>query len=79
MSQESEVAKYFDKFNVVTVKEDNSVPRSCEYYLHFDIHLPYPEQELKNCIANQIWKKSYPKKEQGYDRTGTTTTKTRAW
>ena len=25
MSQESEVAKYFDKFNVVTVKEDITV------------------------------------------------------
>ena len=77
MSQESEVAKYFDKFNVVTVKEDNKVPRSCKYYLHFDINLPYPEQELKTCIANQIWKKSYPKKEQGSNRTGSTTTKTR--
>ena len=25
----------------------------CEYYLHFDINLPYPEEELKNCIANR--------------------------
>ena len=57
-----EVAKYFKKYNIVTVKEDNEVPRSCEYYLHFDINLPYPEQELKNCIANEIWKKSYKKK-----------------
>ena len=37
-----EVAKKFKHYNIVTVKEDNEVPRSCEYYLHFDINLPYP-------------------------------------
>ena len=74
-----EVAKYFEKFNVVTVKADDQLPRSCKYYQHFDINLPYPEKELKNCVANLIWKKSYPKKEQGSAQTGSTTTKALAW
>ena len=68
-----EVAKYFEKFNVVTVKADDQLPRSCEYYQHFDINLP------SHCVANLIWKKNYPKKEQGSAQTGSTTTKTRAW
>ena len=72
-----EVAKKFKHYNIITVKEDNEVPRSCEYYLHFDINLPHPEQELKNCIANQIFKKSYQKKEEGSDQTGTTMIKPR--
>ena len=37
---------------MVLTKYDLSLPRTCEYYLHFDINLPYPEKELKNCIAN---------------------------
>ena len=57
-----EVAKYFKKLNIVTVKEDIIRPRSCEYYLHFNVNLPYPEQELKNCTTNEIWKKSFQKK-----------------
>ena len=72
-----EVAKYFKKLNIVTVKEDIFRPRPCEYYLHFNVNLPYPKQELKNCIANQIWKKNYQKEEQASDQTGMTTTKTR--
>ena len=72
-----EVAKYFKKYNIVTVKEDNKEPRSCDHYMRFDINLLYPEQELKNCIANQIWKKTYQKKAQDADQTGTTTIKPR--
>lgn len=30
------------KYNVVIVKED-FLPRICEYYLHFNVNLPYPE------------------------------------
>ena len=37
---------------MVLTKYDLSLPRTCEYYLHFDINLPYPGKELKNCIAN---------------------------
>ena len=46
------VAKAFKRNNVVLTKSDLSLPRGCEYYLHFDINLPYPEKEFKKCIAN---------------------------
>ena len=45
-----EVAKVFKKYNIALLQEEFFVPRSCEYYLHFNINLPYPEKELEECI-----------------------------
>ena len=47
-----EVVKAFSKFNLI-LTNDFFLPKTCEYYLHFDINLPYLEKELKNCIANK--------------------------
>ena len=41
------IAKAFKMYNIVLAKSGLSLPRSCEYYLHFDINLPYPEKEFK--------------------------------
>ena len=53
-----EVVKAFSKFNLI-LTNDFFLPKTCEYYLHFDINLPYLEKELKNCIAkiNMPWGK----------------------
>ena len=48
-----ELKKGLKYFNLVLTDEILFKPRLCEYYLHFDINLPYPEEELKNCIANR--------------------------
>ena len=47
-----EVVKAFSKFNLI-LTNDFFLPKTCEYYLHFDINLPYLEKELKNCIASK--------------------------
>ena len=38
--------KFCKKFNVVMPETEFIKPQSCEYYLHFNIKLPYPEKEF---------------------------------
>ena len=38
------VKKVFNEWNIVVPQT-----RSWEYYLHFNVKLPYPETEYKNC------------------------------
>ena len=40
--------KYCTVYNVVMPETEFIKPQSCEYYLHFNIKLPYPEKEYKN-------------------------------
>ena len=49
----SSVRKFLKNYNTVVAQTEFFVPRSSEYYLHFDINLSYPEEELKNCLANR--------------------------
>ena len=49
MRNEGDVAKFVQKMNIVTLQTNNFVPRTCEYYLHFNVNLPYPETEYNNC------------------------------
>ena len=44
--------KFIKHYKVVLTEHNLTLPNSCEYYLHFNIKLPYPEKELKSCIAN---------------------------
>ena len=74
-----EVAKALKKFNIVVPQKEFIVPRSCEYYLHFNINLPYPERELNTCIANQKnGKKNYQKRELAFNQIEMNTTKLHA-
>lgn len=61
----NDIAKYLKQFNVVYIKENLTLPRSCEYYLHFNVNLPYPEKELKNCLVNQQRCLGLKRKKQG--------------
>ena len=47
MENEGEAAKFVRKMNTVMVQTNNFVPRTCEYYLHFNVKLQYPEIECK--------------------------------
>ena len=49
----SSVRKFLKNYNTVVPQTEFFVPRSSEYYLHFDINLSYPEEELKNCLTNR--------------------------
>ena len=42
------VKKFFNKLNVVVPQTESFVPRLCEYYLHFNVKLPLPEQRVVN-------------------------------
>ena len=52
------VQKVFNDWNIVEPQTEFFVPRSCEYYLHFNVKLPYPETQYRNC---QIKKENLPK------------------
>ena len=39
-------AKFCKKFNVVMPETEFIKPQSCEYYLHFNVKLLYPEKEF---------------------------------
>ena len=41
-------AKFVQKMNIAMPQTNNFVPRTCEYYLHFNVNLPYPETEYNN-------------------------------
>ena len=43
------VKKIIKQWNIVVPQTEFFVPRLCEYYLHFNVKLPYPETEYKNC------------------------------
>ena len=43
------IKKVFKEWNIVVPQTEFFAPRSCEYYLHFNVKLPYPETEYKNC------------------------------
>ena len=43
---EREAAKFVRRNNIVMVN-DFFILRKCEYYLHFNVKLPYPEIEFK--------------------------------
>ena len=49
MRNEGDVAKFVQKMNIVMLQTNNFVPRTCEYYLHFNVNVPYPETEHNNC------------------------------
>ena len=44
--KEEEADEFIRKNNIVMLN-DFFVPRTCEYYLHFNVKLPYPEIEFK--------------------------------
>ena len=44
---EGEATTFIRIYNVVLTKHDFIRPRTCEYYLHFNVKLPYPEKEFK--------------------------------
>ena len=41
--------KFFNQWNIVVPQTEFFIPRSCKHYLHFNVKLPYPETEYKNC------------------------------
>ena len=47
------VKQFFKKYNIVISQTEFFVPRSCEYYLHFNVNLPYPEKEQQKLLAEQ--------------------------
>ena len=53
MRNEGDVAKFVQKMNNVTLQANNFVPRTCEYYLHFNVNVPYPETEYNSCQINK--------------------------
>ena len=42
------VARFVRKMNIAMPQTNNFVPRTCEYYLHFNVNLPYPDTEYNN-------------------------------
>ena len=58
---EREAAKFVRKNNIVMVN-DFFVLITCEYYLHFNVKLPYPEIEFKkdNIKKNEFISWLYP-------------------
>ena len=44
---EGEATTFIRIYNVVLTKHDFIRPRTCEYYLHFNFKLLYPEKEFK--------------------------------
>ena len=47
------VKQFFKKYNIVISQTEFFVPRSCEYYLHFNVNLPYPEKEQQKLLAEK--------------------------
>ena len=45
------------KFNYVMIKNNFFIPRTCEYYLHYDISKPLPENEDKISCKKKLNKK----------------------
>ena len=43
---EGEVTKLVRKNNIVIIKNDFIIPRTCEYYLHFNVKLPFLHKEF---------------------------------
>ena len=48
MRNEGYVARFVWEMNIV-MQTNNLVPRTCKYYLHFNVKLPYPKTEYNNC------------------------------
>ena len=48
MRNKGDVAKFVQKMNIVRLQTNKFVPRTCEYCLHFNVNLPYPEAEYNN-------------------------------
>ena len=53
MRNEGDVAKFVRKMNNVTLQANNFVPRTCEYYLHFNVNVPYPKAKYNSCQINK--------------------------
>ena len=51
---EYENLKVPTKFNYVMIKNNFFIPRTCEYYLHYDISKPLPENEDKISCKKKI-------------------------
>ena len=51
---EYENLKVPTKFNYVMIKNNFFIPRTCEYYLHYDISKPLPENEDKKSCKKKI-------------------------
>ena len=49
LQMDGPIKKVFKEWNIVVPQTEFFAPRSCEYYLHFNVKLPYPETEYKNC------------------------------
>ena len=54
---EYENLKVPTKFNYVMIKNNFFIPRTCEYYLHYDISKPLPENEDKISCKKKLNKK----------------------
>ena len=48
-----EVARIVKKYNIVLNENLDFIPRPCEYYLHFNANLPYPDNVN---LSNQEYK-----------------------
>ena len=49
LQMDGPVKKVFNEWNTAVPQTEFFVPRLCEYYLHFNVKLLYPETEYKNC------------------------------
>ena len=48
------VKQTLKKYNIVMLEAEFFKPRSCEYYLHFNINLPHPEKfHFKNKLVKK--------------------------
>ena len=43
---EGEVTKLIRKNKIVIIKNDFTIPRTCEYYLHFNVKLSFLDKEF---------------------------------
>ena len=51
------VKETLKKYNIVMLEAELFKPRSCEYYLHFNINLPHPEKlHFKNKLVKKYFK-----------------------
>ena len=42
-----DVKKFIKRYNIVMSELELFKPRSCEYYLHYNVMLPYPEEQTQ--------------------------------
>ena len=47
-----EVQRSFKKFNLVMIKNDLTLPKTCNYYLYYDLNKTLPKKNVTDFVNN---------------------------